>query len=39
MLATMWLFGGSDEWPIGRVATEWDHNAEAGRALPGYSHA
>lgn len=39
ILGTMWLFGGSDAWPIGRIAAEWDRNAEAVRALPGYSDA
>lgn len=32
------LFGGCDAWPIGRIATEWDRNAEAVRALPGHFH-
>lgn len=36
VLATMWLFGGSDEWPISRIEAEWDRNASAVRELPGY---
>ena len=39
LLGTMWRFGGSSAWPIGRITTEWDRNAEAVRALPGYSDA
>lgn len=36
ILSTMWLFGGSDDWPISRIEAEWDRNAAAIRDLPGY---
>lgn len=36
ILSTMWLFGGSDDWPIPRIEAEWDRNATAIRDIPGY---
>ncbi|OIH98187.1 hypothetical protein [Curtobacterium sp. MCBA15_001] len=36
ILSTMWLFGGSEHWPIPRIEVEWDRNANAIRGLPGY---
>lgn len=36
ILSTMWLFGGSEEWPIPRIKDEWSRNAAAIRELPGY---
>lgn len=36
ILSTMWLFGGSDEWPIPRIEAEWDRTTAAIRDLPGY---
>jgi len=36
ILSTMWLFGGSDGWPISRIEAEWHRNATAIRDLPGY---
>lgn len=36
ILSTMWLFGGSDDWPLSRIEAEWDRNATAIRNLPGY---
>lgn len=36
ILSTMWLFGGSHEWPIPRIEAEWNRNATAIRDLPGY---
>jgi len=37
ILSTMWLFGGSEAWPILRIEDEWERNASAIRELPGYS--
>lgn len=37
ILSTMWVFGGSAEWPRDRIEQEWDRNAEAVRALPGFA--
>lgn len=36
ILSTMWLFGGSEEWPLPRIEDEWSRNAAAIRELPGY---
>lgn len=36
ILSTMWLFGGSNDWPLSRIEAEWDRNATAIRNLPGY---
>lgn len=38
ILSTMWLFGGSEEWPVPRIEDEWNRNATAIRNLPGYLH-
>lgn len=33
ILSTMWLFGGSDDWPLSRIEAGWDRNATAIRNL------
>jgi hypothetical protein len=36
-LSAMWVFGGSDSWPLDRIEHEWDRVAAAIRSLPGYA--
>lgn len=36
ILSTMWLFGGSKDWPTPCIEYEWIRNAAAIRQLPGY---